>query len=83
MLCKRINLLYLLLCLKLELEDQRGHKVLTVMPIEFDLLLLVSLQCLGNINFWEEFFLLKPKMGALESEIGALQVLIGIVLAPF
>ncbi|XP_023345372.1 UPF0668 protein C10orf76 homolog [Eurytemora carolleeae] len=28
---------------------------------------------LGNINFWEEFFLLKPKMGALESEIGALQ----------
>jgi len=34
---------------------------------------------LGNINFWEEFFLLKPKMGALESEIGALQVLISIV----
>jgi len=28
---------------------------------------------LGNINFWEEFFLLKPKMGALESEIGNLQ----------
>ena len=28
---------------------------------------------LGNINFWEEFFLLKPKMGALETEIGNLQ----------
>nr|ALS04509.1 UPF0668 protein C10orf76-like protein [Acartia pacifica] len=27
---------------------------------------------LGNINFWEEFFLLKPKMAALESEIGNL-----------
>ena len=38
------NLLYLLLCVKSELEEQRGHKVLTVMPTEFDLLLLVSLQ---------------------------------------
>ena len=28
----------------------------------------------GNLNFWEEFFLLKPKMAALEGEIGALQV---------
>ena len=28
---------------------------------------------LGNINFWEEFFLLKPKMATLESEIGNLQ----------
>jgi len=28
---------------------------------------------LGNANFWEEFFLLKPKMAALEAEIGSLQ----------
>jgi len=27
----------------------------------------------GNQNFWEEFFLMKPKMAALEGEIGALQ----------
>jgi len=27
----------------------------------------------GNINFWEEFFLLKPKMAVLEGEIGRLQ----------
>ena len=28
---------------------------------------------IGNSNFWEEFFLLKPKMAALEGEIGKLQ----------
>ena len=28
----------------------------------------------GNTNFWEEFFLIKPKMAALEAEIGSLQV---------
>ena len=28
---------------------------------------------IGNCNFWEEFFLLKPKMAALEGEIGKLQ----------
>ena len=28
---------------------------------------------IGNVNFWEEFFLLKPKMAALEGEIGKLQ----------
>jgi hypothetical protein len=28
----------------------------------------------GNANFWEEFFLIKPKMAALEAEIGSLQV---------
>ena len=27
----------------------------------------------GNVNFWEEFFLLKPKMSALEGEINKLQ----------
>ena len=27
----------------------------------------------GNVNFWDEFFLLKPKMAALEGEIGKLQ----------
>ena len=27
----------------------------------------------GNVNFWDEFFLLKPKMAALEGEIGRLQ----------
>lgn len=27
----------------------------------------------SNANFWEEFFLLKPKMAALEAEIGSLQ----------
>ena len=26
----------------------------------------------GNLNFWEEFFLLKPKMAVLEAEIGRL-----------
>ncbi len=30
---------------------------------------------LGNANFWQEFFLIKPKMAALEAEIGALQVI--------
>ena len=34
----------------------------------------------GNQNFWEEFFLMKPKMAALEGEIGALQVLIFFLL---
>jgi hypothetical protein len=29
---------------------------------------------LGNANFWEEFFLIKPKIAALETEIGGLQV---------
>ena len=48
--CNQINLLFLLLCVKSELEEQRGHKVLTVMPIEFDLLLLVSLQWAGPLN---------------------------------
>ena len=43
-LCNRINLLFLHLCVKSELEEQRSHKVVTVMSIEFDLLLLVSLQ---------------------------------------
>jgi len=28
---------------------------------------------LGNSNYWEEFFLLKPKMAVLEGEIGKLQ----------
>ena len=43
--CNRISLLFLHLCVKSELEEQRRHKVVTVMSIEFDLLLLVSLQC--------------------------------------
>ena len=40
----QINLLFLHLCVKSELEEQRGRKVVTVMSIEFDLLLLVSLR---------------------------------------
>ena len=51
-LCNRLNLLFLLLCVKSELEEQWGHKVLTVMSIEFDLLLLVSLQ-------WSQLKLIK------------------------
>ena len=43
MMCKRINLLFLHLCVKSELEEQRSQKVVTVKSIEFDLLLLVSL----------------------------------------
>ena len=43
MLCNRIDLLFLHFCVKSELEEQRSHKVVTVMSIEFDLLL-VSLQ---------------------------------------
>ena len=42
---------FLRLCVKLELEDQRGHKVETVMLIEFDLLLLFSLQCAGYSKY--------------------------------
>ena len=38
-------MLFLHLCIKSELEEQRSHKVVTVKSIEFDLLLLVSLQC--------------------------------------
>ena len=38
-------MLFLHLCVKSELEEQRSHKFVTVMSIEFDLLLLVSLQC--------------------------------------
>ena len=34
------------MCVKSELEEQRSHKAVTVMSIEIDLLLLVSLQCL-------------------------------------
>ena len=41
----QINLRFLHLRIKPELEEQRCHKVVTVMSIEFDLLLLVSLQC--------------------------------------
>ena len=44
----QINLLFLHLCVKLELEEPRCHKVLIVMSIEFDLPLLVSLQWLHN-----------------------------------
>ena len=33
----------------------------------------------GNTNFWEEFFLIKPKMAALEAEIGSLQVPVLVV----
>ena len=40
-----MKLLFLIFCIKSELEEQRGHKVVTVKSIEFDLLLLVSLQC--------------------------------------
>ena len=32
------------MCERSDIEEQRGHKVVTVMSIEFDLLLLVSLQ---------------------------------------
>ena len=42
--CNRINLLFLHLCVKSKLEEQWGHKVLTVMSIEFALRFLVSLQ---------------------------------------
>ena len=42
--CNGINLLFLHLCVKSELEEQRSHKVVTVKSIEFDLLVLVSLQ---------------------------------------
>ena len=48
--CNRINLLFLHLCVKSELEELRSHKVVTVKSIEFDLLLLVSLQCARQIN---------------------------------
>ena len=44
MICNQIILLFLHFCVKLELEEQRSHKVVTVKSIEFDLLLLVSLQ---------------------------------------
>ena len=47
--CNRINLLRL--CVKLELKVQRSHKVETVMSIEFDLLLQVSLQCYIQVLF--------------------------------
>ena len=40
LICNRINLLFLHLCVKSELEEQRSHKVVTVMSIEFDLFLL-------------------------------------------
>ena len=43
MICNQVNLLFLHLCLKSEPEEQRSHKVVTVMSIEIDLLLLVSL----------------------------------------
>ena len=43
MMCNQVNLLFLHLCLKSEPEEQRSHKVVTVMSIEIDLLLLVSL----------------------------------------
>ena len=46
--CNRINLFFL--HVKSELEEQRSHKVVTVLSIKFDLLLLVSLQCLKNIK---------------------------------
>ena len=39
-----MNLIFLHLCVKLELEEQQSQTVVTVMSIEFDLLLLVSLQ---------------------------------------
>ena len=34
----RINFLFLIVCIKSELEKQRSHKVVTVMLIDFDLL---------------------------------------------
>ena len=37
----------------------------------------------GNANFWEEFFLIKPKMAALEAEIGSLQVQVVAVNVSF
>ena len=49
---------FLRLCVKLELEEQRSHKVVTVMSIEFDLLLLVSLQwllCSEVLNVFNYF----------------------------
>ena len=39
-----MNLLFLHLCVKSELEEQQCHKVVTIKSIEFDHLLLVSLQ---------------------------------------
>ena len=39
------------MCIKSELEKQRSHKVVTVMSIEFYLLLLVSLQCIEYLKF--------------------------------
>ena len=44
MICNQVNLLFLYLRLKSELEEQRSHKVVTTMSIEFDLRLLGSLQ---------------------------------------
>ena len=40
--CYGINLLFLHFCVKSELEEQRGLKVVIVISIEFDLFLLVS-----------------------------------------
>ena len=42
--CNWINWFFLHLCEKSDIDEQRGHKVVTVMSIEFDLLLLVKLQ---------------------------------------
>ena len=56
--CNLINLLFLHLCVKLELEEKQSHKVVTVMSIEFDLLLLVSLQLLKT-SFQSLLFLSK------------------------
>ena len=41
--------MFLHLFVKSEIEEQRSHKVVTAISIEFDLLLLVSLQCSTSI----------------------------------
>ena len=63
MICNRINLLFLRLCVKLELMEQRSHKVETVMSIEFDIFLLVSLQ-------WYVIFLLQTRQEDQISDTG-------------
>jgi len=51
-----------------------GKKVLKEKIVEiYESLFRGDQIAIGNVNFWDEFFLLKPKMAALEGEIGKLQ----------
>jgi len=51
-----------------------GKRVLKEKIVEvYESLFRGDLIAVGNSNFWDEFFLLRPKMAALETEVGRLQ----------